>query len=504
MIPLYTPAQVRALDEQTIAGGTPGAVLMERAAFHLARAVVRAAGRSYGLPVLVVCGKGNNAGDGIGAARRLRALGADARIHLALGEDGLSDDAGDQLRRSRAAGIREEPSLRLDGVAAVVDCLLGTGSTGEPRPPLNTVVDAVNNHRDASGAVVIACDVATGCDADGGAVAGSTIRADITLTIGAHKRGLWLWPARGVSGRIECADIGTLASARPEPAAHVLEDGDAAAVLSPTAPDVDKRGRGVVVVLAGSPGMSGAATMVARGALGTGVGLLTVATDAAARDVVAASVPEAMTVALPSDNPDGAFERLAAKLDGADVLAVGPGLGHAPATVELVRRVVREVDVPIVLDADGLNAFRGEGDLLGDRRATELICTPHARELARLLGAEPDEVWPRRLEEVAKASHRWRATIVAKGPGTIVQSPDGRTWINPTGSAALATGGTGDVLTGILAAARAGGDAPEVVAAGVYVHGRAGEIAARRRPARSVAALDVAAAVPAALASLEP
>lgn len=504
MIALYTPAQVRAMDEQTIAGGTPSAVLMERAAGHLARAVVRAAGRRYGLRVLVVCGKGNNAGDGIAAARRLRADGADARVHLVLDEGDLAPDTAEQLAGYRRSGGREEPALQLDGVDVIVDCLLGTGTSGEPRPPLPATIDAINAHRAATpGCIVVACDGATGADADGGGLAAAAIRADVTLTIGAHKRGLWLWPARGAGGLIECADIGIGANPPAEPAASMLTDADVARVLAPADPGVDKRGRGVVVVVAGSPGMSGAATMVARGALGVGVGLLTVATDEGVRDVVAASVPEAMTVGLPADDPDAAFEALVPSLDGADVLAVGPGLGRAPATVALVRRIVREVAVPLVLDADGLNVFRSEGDLLGEHASTDLTCTPHAREFARLLGGGVDELWPRRLEEVAKACQRWRATIVAKGPGTIVTLPDGRTWINPTGSAALATGGTGDVLTGIVAAARSATTVPEAVAAAVYVHGRAGEIAARHRPPRSVAALDVAAAIPAALASLE-
>ena len=504
MTPLYTPAQVRAMDERTIAAGIPSMVLMERAAGHLARTIARAAGRTYGLRVLMVCGKGNNAGDGIAAARRLRAAGADARMHLVAGEEGLSPDAAAQLERYRRAGGREEATLRLEGVDVVVDCLLGTGTSGEPRPPLDAAVGAVTTSRAASpGVIVVACDTPTGADADTGAVAAATVRADVTMTIGAPKRGLWLWPARGYSGAITCADIGLDPDPAGDPVACLLGDTDVARVLAPADPGTDKRGRGVVVVLAGSPGMSGAATMVARGALGTGVGLLTVATDASVRDVVAVAVPEAMTVGLPADDPDAAYDALDAVVRGADVVAVGPGLGRAPATIELVRRVVREAEIPVVLDADGLNAFRGQGDLLAERATDDLICTPHAREFARLLGGEPDDVWPRRLEEIAKASRRWRATIVAKGPGTIIGLPDGRTWINPTGTAALATGGTGDVLTGIVAATRSATDAGEAVAAAVYLHGRAGEIAARRQPARSVAALDVAAALPAALASLE-
>lgn len=504
MIPLYTPGQVRAMDERTIAAGTPSATLMDRAAGHLARAVTAAGGRTYGLRVAVVCGKGNNAGDGIGAARRLRERGADARLHLVGGEDGLSPDAVDQLVGYRRAGGQLLEGLDLGEAEVVVDCLLGTGSSGEPRPPLDEAVDAINARKaDRPQVQVVACDLPTGVDAETGAVAQRAVRADVTLTIGAQKLGLWLWPARGHCGRIECVDIG-IAAQEPAATASVLQDTDVAGLLEPADPGVDKRGRGVVVVLAGSPGMSGAATMVARGALGMGVGLLTVATDAGVRDVVAAAVPEALTLGLPSDD-EGAFAALVERLDGADVLAIGPGLGHNPPTVALVRRLVREAGVPVVLDADGLNAFRGDGDELAERPGgAELVCTPHARELARLLGEDVDAVWPRRVEAVTKAAQRWRATIVAKGPGSIIVSPDGHLWVNATGTAALATGGTGDVLTGMVAAAVTGGARPAVVAAAVHVHGRAGEIAAERLTPRSVAALDVADAIPAALAGMEP
>lgn len=503
MIPLYTPSHVREMDERTIAGGTPSLELMERAAGQVVRAILTVAPRRYGLRVLVLCGKGNNAGDGIAVARRLLALGADARIHLVEGVEGLSADAQTQLRRYRDQRGRKVIDPDFAGADVIVDCLLGTGASGPAREPIAGCIRRLNDARSRGEAgVVVACDLPSGVDADTGQVLGEAVRADATVVLGAGKRGLALWPARGHCGSLQIADIG-IADSAPEPDALSLEGADVAAALQPGAPDVDKRGRGVVVLLAGSPGMAGAAIMAARGALAMGTGLLTVATSAAIRDVVAPAVPEAMTLGLPDDDADAAFSALVERLEGANVLAMGPGLGHGQAAAALVQRLVREVDLPIALDADGLNAYRGKGDALADRAGGELVCTPHAREFARMLGRKVEDVWPDRITTGPEAASRWNATVVLKGPGTLIASPRSAPRINTTGSAALATGGTGDVLTGMLAAALPTGRGPDVVAATVHVHGLAGELAAQQLSARSVAALDVAAAVPGVLRDLE-
>ena len=489
------------MDERTIAAGTPSLDLMERAAGHLARAVLSVAPRRYGAKVVVLCGKGNNGGDGIAAARRLLDAGVDARVHLVSGDADLSPDAAHQLRRYRSSGGRELPALDLTGVDVVVDCILGTGSSGPAREPVPSIVRLLHDHRTHAPLKIVACDQPSGVDADTGQVPGEAVPADLTVVVGGAKRGLWLWPAREFCGELRVGDIG-IADGADDPAARVLQPRDAAQRLAPGRPDADKRGRGVAVIVAGSAGMAGAAIMAARGALSMGLGLLTIATSSAVRDAVAPAVPEAMTLGLP-EGSDDAFAAVVERLDGADVLAIGPGLGHSQATAELVRRLVAEVDLPIVLDADGLNAFRGDGDAFADRAGTELVCTPHAREFARLLGRKVDDVWPDRIDIVRDVAQRWRATVVLKGPGTIVQSAHGQTWINASGSAALATGGTGDVLTGMLAAALPHRQIAPTTAATVHVHGLAGEIAAARATPRSVAALDVAAAVPAALRSLE-
>lgn len=497
MIPLFTPRQVRAMDARAYAAGTAEDALMERAAGHLARGVLATAGRGAGLRVAVLCGKGNNGADGLAAARRLLDAGAWPVAFLVEGAATAAGLAARQLRRWRDAGGRlaaTAPDALRDADIAV-DCLLGTGATGAPHPEYAAVIELL----DRFAGPVVACDLPSGIDADTGAVPGAAVRADVTVTLGARKRGLALWPARGHVGREILGDLAIVAEA-DDPVAQVLKPADVASLLPPPAPDGHKRTRGVVVVLAGSPGMAGAAVLAARGAQAAGAGLVTVATGEPA--VVTASVPEALTARVDPADPDEAFATVAARVEKADALAVGPGLGHDPATIALVRRLVREVEIPLVLDADGLNAFRGEGELLADHASPLLVLTPHAAEFARLVGDVPD-AWDRRVELVPEKAKAWNAVVVAKGPGSLVACPQGQAWINPTGSGALSSGGTGDVLTGLLAALVAQRPEPLSVAAGVYVHGLAGELAAESSHPRSVTALDVAAAVPAALRTLE-
>ena len=502
MIPLFAPAQVRRFDEATIAAGTSVATLMERAARQLARAVAAAAGRRYGLRVLLLCGKGNNGGDGLCAARLLREAGADARVHLTQGDE-LSGLPAQQLAAFVRRGGRTVAEPDFGWADVVVDALLGTGTAGAPREPIAGVIRNLNAASAARPDLrVVACDLPTGVDANTGAVEGVAVRADLTVALGAHKRGLWLWPAKAHCGTLRLADIGILPDT-VDPDAAVLEAADVAGLLPDPDAGSHKRTRGVVVAMAGSAGMGGAATLVARGAMAAGAGLVTVATAPAAQPMVAAAVPEALTVALAHDDVDAAFDQLCGRLEGADALAVGPGLGHEPATVALVRRVVAEVDLPVVLDADGLNAFRHDGAALAGHAGSLLVATPHATEYARLQGAEATPDWSHRITEVPAAAAMWKAVVVAKGPGSVIAAPDGRVWVNPTGSAALATGGTGDVLTGLIAAVIAQGRGADGVAAAVWLHGRAGEIAGAKKTLRSVTAGDVSDAVPAVLRELQ-
>ena len=471
MIPLFTPAAVRELDGRAIAGGTPSLTLMERAAAALARAVLDLAGRGYGLRVGVVCGKGNNGGDGIAAARRLARAGASPRVWLAADEQALSADCRHQLARWRGEGGRVEIDLptMLGACDVVVDCLLGTGAAGVPQGAVAAAIDAVN----AAGLPVVACDVPSGVDAASGVVPATAVRADVTVVIGAHKIGLHLWPARGHAGRMVLADIGLQGNLK-SPAAWSLEDHDVGGLLPPADPGADKRARGVVLVVAGAEGMPGAALLAVRGALAGGAGLVTLAAPAAVVQAVAQSAPEAIAVTLPADGAERA-RLVLEQAAHSDAVVLGPGVGTAPETVRMVRTVVEACPGPLVLDADGLNAFRGDGEALARHAAAPLVLTPHRRELVRLVGKPDEDVWPDRLRLLGELAARWDAVVLAKGPATVIAAPDGRCWINGTGAPALATGGTGDVLAGLLGALLETGGGAEAVAAGAHLHGRAGE-----------------------------
>ncbi|HUG85855.1 MAG TPA: NAD(P)H-hydrate dehydratase, partial [Euzebya sp.] len=503
MIPLFLPADVQAMDRRAFARGVDPAALMDRAAHHLARGVLDVADRDglgrYGLRVVLVCGKGNNGGDGIAAARHLAARGVAARVVLVapprdLGADGQRELAAWRMARGRVVVADDRAGL----VAAVadadvlVDCLLGTGSGGAPRGVYGDAVAAINAAGGGSGpraaagrdgdgaqprALVVACDLPTGLDGADGSVAGQAVQADLTVTLGAHKQGLWLAEGPAHAGRVVLGELDVI-DEEARPAAEVLTAPDLPVLIPPIARLADKRARGVVLIWAGSAGMTGAAVLAARGALAAGAGLVTVATHPSAAAVVRASVPEAMTVELP-EAADGIRERIDGLLQRTDVVAMGPGLGLAPATQQAVRHLVGTIRLPMVLDADGLNAFRDHRDALAGHASSLLVMTPHAAELARMTGMDAGEVDRGRRAVAAALAGGVGGTVVAKGPGTVIAAADGRVWINATGGPVLATGGTGDVLTGVIAALLAQRPDPATVAAAVHLHGLAGDLAGR-------------------------
>lgn len=530
MIPLFLPSDVQAMDQRAFARGVDPAGLMDRAARHLARGVADLARLEdlprYGLRVTLLCGKGNNGADGLVAARHLLARGVAAEAVLVAPVQGLGEDGVRELEALRRAGGRvhtaaddvPRPEGATDGsnpfadhlnhllrhADVVVDCLLGTGASGSPRKAHADAVLAINAAH-ASGAAVVACDLPTGVDASTGRVPGAAVTADLTVTLGAHKRGLWMHPASTHVGHLRLGDIDVVDD-EAHPSAWVLEPDDLPRLAPPPRPRDHKRSRGVVVIYAGSDRMAGAAMLAARGALGAGAGLVTVATPAAAAPRVNGAVPEAMVLPLP-DDADGIVEAIRGASERADVLAIGPGLGLAERTQKAVRRLVTGDGPTIVLDADGINAFRDHTDALASRswaaEATrQLVLTPQAQEMGRLVGSNGHAVHARRAEVAAEVAHDFAATVVAKGPRSVIARPDGRVWVNPTGGPALATGGTGDVLTGVTAALVAQRCVPASVAAAVYLHGLAGDLAARDRSARATTAGDVAAQLGAAALEL--
>lgn len=512
--PLLTAAAARAGDEAAVAAGETWDGLMARAAGHLARGVLRLAGRGYGLRVVIVVGKGDNGGDGWAAAPRLAAAGAQVRI---VAVDGLDVSSSPATTRVRDAWLRTGApvSVGTDGLSAAlagadvaVDAVLGTGARGAPRGPAADAVAALVAAAQR-GLPVVAADVPSGVDADTGAVAGpQAVQARLTVTFGALKRGLRLHPGAVHAGEVVVGDLGP----RYRPPA----DDAAWAELTPRgaappelAADADKRARGVLRVLAGAAGTSGAAALSATAAVRADAGLVTVAVPAGVRAEVAARTDAgAMVVGRPDDGTGqltGPDDQDAVAAAGAVV--AGPGLGHGEGVAAAVAHL-RAHAARLVLDADALNVHRDDPATLADH-AGELILTPHERELARIGGGEdgPD-AWSHRATRVPELAARYRATIVAKGPGTLVAAPDGRVWVCPRGGPALGSGGTGDVLAGIIGAAVAaepptgeGGDVPLAVARAVWWHGAAGEAAGRRVAGRS-GATDLLRALPGVLGDL--
>jgi ADP-dependent NAD(P)H-hydrate dehydratase / NAD(P)H-hydrate epimerase len=489
-----------------VAAGDSWAGLMTRAAGHLARGVTALAGRSYGLRVAIVVGKGNNGGDGWAAARRLRRWGAQAWV---LAPDGVEVPVSEEAAANRAAWLAaggwtatgtDDLDRALAWCDVAVDALLGTGVSGAPRGPAGDAARALlRAHR--AGTPVVACDIPSGVSSDDGTAPDGAVRADLTVTFGGLKRGLVLHPGASHAGRIVVGELGPAYDPGPQRWQALTPRGAAPA---PYAADTDKRARGTVLVVAGAVGTSGAAALAGVGAVAAGAGLVTVATPEPVRGEVAGHHPGLMVRALPADE-QGAVgpgsQHALPDLDTVDAVVAGPGLGHGPGAHELIAHL-RATATRLVLDADALNVHRDAPDQLADH-AGALVVTPHERELARIGGGDDGpSAWARRVERVPRLAEELGATIVAKGPGTLVAAPDGRVWVTPLGGPALGSGGTGDVLAGVIGAAIAGAsDVPLAVARAVWWHAAAGERAGATAAGRA-SAVDLLAALPPTLAAL--
>lgn len=468
--------------------------LMERAASAVARTVL---GRSPVGPVAIVAGKGNNGGDGRVAARILSERGTEVRL-VDLGDPERPDESDDDEPDGRL-------SRALDGAAVVVDALFGFSLHGAPRPPADRAIRAMNAARER-GAWVLAVDVPSGVESHSGHVHGDAVRADETLTFTAMKLGLALEPGRSHAGRVHVEPIGIdPARLAKSGKAFELEAGDVAAMLPHRAVDCHKKSCGRVFVIGGSQGMTGAACLAARAALRSGAGTVQVGVPASLVPVVEAKVTETVTVPL-SETFARSIDSMAAEavlelLDDFDVMALGPGLSLHDSTVRFVHEVVRASSLPLVVDADGLNALVGHTDLLVQRRGPTVV-TPHPGELARLAGAATPEVQRDRPGFVRAAAREWGVVAVLKGAPTLIA--DGPpVAVNPTGNPGMATMGTGDVLTGLIAGLVAQGMSPLAAAqAGTWIHGAAGDRAADELTQYCLVAGDVLARVPAVFSRL--
>jgi NAD(P)H-hydrate epimerase len=496
LIPLPDAEAMRAIDRWAIDGqGVPGLDLMERAGAGVARAVEALAPDAM---VLVACGKGNNGGDGLVVARLLREAGRQVRVLCTAPPEEFTGDARENLMRLPGEPpVRFDPVL-IDGGCVVVDALLGTGFAGVPHGAIADAINAVNN----VGARVVSVDIPSGVDASTGVVSGLAIDAKVTVTFHAAKPGLWIRPGKAHAGEVQTIDIGI-----PRGAPVAAEIG----LIAPSVLERLPRRRaastkftsGHVLVAGGSRGLIGAPQMAARASMRTGAGYVTACVPASLQDVVASAAPaELMTRGMADREGELTVAAVAGVLENirpGGSLALGPGIGRGDGAIAFARLLAREVEAPMVLDADGLNAHAGLLGDLAERRAPTVL-TPHAGELGRLLQLDSEEIERERLRYVRAAAEQAAAIVVLKGDDTLIADPAGRVAVSPGGSPALATAGTGDVLTGVVAALLAQGlEAFAAAAAGVWLHVAAGREAARRQgAAEGVIAGDVIAALPAA------
>jgi len=502
--------------------GVPSLALMENAGRGVVEFVADRFPPLERQRILILCGRGNNGGDGLVVARMLRDRGLKPRVLLFADPGKVQGDAAANLARLASSGMPEvienpeawrQTKASLEGTTLVVDALLGTGLTKPLAGLLLEVARDVNT--ELSAARVVAVDLPSGISADSGGMIGEHVRADFSVTFTAPKIAHVFPPACERVGEWVVRQIGTPREALendPETFLNLACREDFAWLARPRKPDAHKGNYGHVLILAGSVGKTGAAALAASAALRAGAGLVTVATAASALPTIASLGMEYMTEPLPETEAGTIslcaldYGRLDKLLEGKSVLAIGPGMGSVPETAELVRTLVNRRRIPVVLDADGLNAFAGCMDKFqsgGD--LAEAVLTPHPGEMGRLAGLGTAEIQARRVENAREFARKYAVNLVLKGFRSLTAAPDGNVWVNPTGNPGMATGGTGDVLTGMtagLVAQYRDRAISEVVAAAVFLHGLAGDLAAKEMGQASLIAGDLIGALPKAYKSV--
>ncbi|HEX5481540.1 MAG TPA: NAD(P)H-hydrate dehydratase [Terriglobia bacterium] len=512
---ILTAKQMQGIDRLTTGRyGVPSLTLMENAGTGVVEALSDWFGPVANHKIAIFCGRGNNGGDGFVVARLLRERGLLPVVLLMSRPEALKGDAAANYKRLVAdwtpeivpdAAAWQRVKHTLAGITLIVDALLGTGLS---KPLEGFLLDVVRDlNTEFTGAQRIAIDLPSGLSSDTGELIGECVRADASVTFTAPKHAHVFPPACEMVGKWTVREIGTPREALesdPEFFLNLLSHSDLSWLKAPRRLDSHKGAYGHVLIVAGSVGKTGAAAMAASAALRSGAGLVTIATPESALPVIATLGVEFMTEPLPETASGtiamraldlGILDRLAEKKS---VLAVGPGIGSVPETAEMVRKVVNRYDLPIVLDADGLNAFAGRMDEMETANRVRVL-TPHPGEMARLSGKTISEIQKNRIAVAREFAMRHRVHLVLKGARTLTAAPDGQVTVNPTGNPGMATGGTGDCLTGLVAGLLAQyPERPpgEVAAAAVYVHGLAGDVAAARTGQRSMIAGDLVDAIP--------
>ncbi len=524
-----TAEEMREVDRLTTDRyGVPSLTLMDNAGRHVAEFLAEAVSGTGSPKTVLLCGKGNNGGDGLVAARYLRLRGVDPQVYLFGAPESVRGDAGANLKRWQEAGgnlTRIQTPAEWDAVKSdliqadvVIDALLGTGLSGPVEGLLASVISDLNAISGSATApkpsLILAVDIPSGLPSDGEPAAGPVVLAHATVTFTAPKVGQLVSRDAACVGALHVRAIGSpseLVDQVGKARLRWLEPEEFRALPLCRRADAHKGSFGHVLIVSGSLGKSGAAVLAGRGALRAGAGLTTVATPQPVHAVVAAGQPEMMTEVLLATEAGTAslanleYGRFAALERGKAVLAVGPGLSTHTETQQFIRTIVRETSLPLILDADALSAFAGRTAGLRARKTAQLAITPHPGEMARLLGISSADVQADRIGTALRAASESNAVVILKGFHTVIASPDGTVFVSTTGNAGLAKGGTGDVLTGVLAGVTAQfgtGDWARNLGLGVYLHGLAADLAATHIEPAGLLASEVADHLPEALRRL--
>ena len=538
---VLTSTQMQKVDAETIAHVCPGLELMERAGRGVARTII--AGFAGGnapqgaRKAVVFVGPGNNGGDGLVVARYLIEAGWSCSIHLLKPATELTPDTTknhQRLAAMKSSVLNELDATRPDypararedlaNASIVIDTLFGTGVSGAPHGRAAEMITLMND-TGARGVPVVSVDIPSGVDGNTGLTPGDAVRAMQTLTIGSPKTGLLFFPGRAHAGSLAVIDIGfpdEVVAKHSDPL-YLLDDGEAALRLPPRAPDIHKYEAGTLLVVAGSEAYRGAALLSAEAALRGGCGMVYLAVPEGIRREMA-TLREAIIVPLPQTSAGtiapAAMQVLQPYLERTDAIAIGPGLGRHEDTDAFVRDFVLSLKKPVVLDADGLVAFAGNSSDF-KRTKTPIVITPHDGEMHRLTGERAPVAALDRIKFARATAAKLGVTLLLKGAPSLVASPNGDAWISGAGTSALATGGTGDVLTGLIGsfvaqtagATRRAAPGPsndlqptqvaDATCVACFLHGRSGELAARSRGVRGVIAGDLLAALGPAIVALE-
>lgn len=500
---IVTGVEMRRVDNRAMSEfGLPGIVLMENAGLRVAEAI-----RNFKRcrRITVLAGRGNNGGDGLVAARHLRRE-MEVSVWLAAAPAAYRGDAltnltilqrlGADCRVADSEQALNDLAAELDRTDLVVDALLGTGLARRPESPYAEIIRLVN----ASGAAVLAVDIPSGVCADTGRVAGEAVRADVTITFALPKRGLLFFPGAACTGRLEVADIGIPEQLLSGHGLRLLTREEASCLLPYRLPDGHKGSFGKVLLVSGSAGMSGAAVLAARAVLRGGAGMAVAAVPQSIQPQVAVQVPEAITLALPETKrgtiaPE-ALDSLRRQWSDCNVAAVGPGLSVDAEIVPILAGILQECRQPLVLDADALNLLALNPAISCGRTAATVL-TPHPGEAARLLACDAATVQADRPAAARELALRFQGVVVLKGAHTLIAAPEGAVVLNVTGNSGMATAGSGDVLTGLLAALLAQRLAPfDAACLAVYLHGLAGDLAASAKGEAGLVAGDIVEALP--------